>query len=350
MSSFLGKLNEDITPILKNISWLTAERFFRLSIGLVVNVWLARYLGPADFGLFNYALAWVAIFAILASFGMNRVLIRELSENTNAVDALLGTVWILRLVLGGAILLLSYCSTLIIAQHLDAVLVQMIGIITLATVFQAFDVVDQFFQSRVLSKYSVIARSLSFFCIAIIKIVLLLNEAPLISFAYAAAAEILLSGVGLLLMYKKRGYRLNKWYFDLPLAQRLIKESWPEMIAGFGALIFLRIDQIMLGHLASNEAMGLYAAALRLSEVWFFIPVIINSSLFPALLRVRQKNPVLYYQRLQQLLSLLMALSYLIAVSMILLASPLIDFLFGPAYAGAATRRGAHHASHGGQL
>lgn len=326
----------NLLKIVDNIGWLYFERILRLAIGLVVTVWMARVLGPANFGLLNYALAWVAIAAVLASLGMNRVLVREISEAPEHAGHLLGTVWLLRLCLGGLILFVFYLFALVASQDVDPGLVSLIAIISLGMVFQSFDVVEQFFLARTQSKYSVIARSIGFLCVTLVKILLLVYKAPLVSFAYAAAAEIILMGLSLLFIYQQREQSLNSWNFDTVLAGRLLRESWPEMIAGLGVLVFMRIDQIMLGHLDSSHAMGLYAAALRLSDVWIFIPQLINNSVFPALVRIRQRNPELYYLRIQQLMSTLFAIYYVIAISMMGLAYPVMHLLYGEAYAQAA--------------
>ena len=65
----------------KNTSWLFAEKILRMVVGLLVGVWVARYLGPEQFGLLSYALSFVGLFSIVATFGLDEIVVRELVKN-----------------------------------------------------------------------------------------------------------------------------------------------------------------------------------------------------------------------------------------------------------------------------
>jgi PST family polysaccharide transporter len=97
----------------------------------------------------------------------------------------------------------------------------------------------------------------------------------------------------------------------------------------------MKIDQVMLGEMAGDEAVGIYAAATRVSELWYFIPVSIVSSLFPAILRTREVDESLYYRRLQRLFSLMAALAIGIAIPMTFLSGRVVVLLFGDGFAAA---------------
>lgn len=61
----------------KNTSWLFGEKILRMAVGLFVGVWLARYLGPEQFGLFSYAQSFVGLFIAIATFGLDGIVVRE---------------------------------------------------------------------------------------------------------------------------------------------------------------------------------------------------------------------------------------------------------------------------------
>jgi len=120
------------------------------------------------------------------------------------------------------------------------------------------------------------------------------------------------------------------------LMQRLLRESWPEIIAGFSGLLFMRLDQLMLENMAGSAQVGMFAVAAKLSESWFFVPAAIVASTFPSIVRERERNRPLYLRRISQLMVSLTGLSYLAALTTSLLAGPVVGLLYGPAYADSA--------------
>lgn len=57
----------------KNTCWMMGEQFLRIIAGVFVGIWVARYLGPEQFGLFSYVLAFTAIFGGIAKLGLNGI-------------------------------------------------------------------------------------------------------------------------------------------------------------------------------------------------------------------------------------------------------------------------------------
>ena len=117
----------------------------------------------------------------------------------------------------------------------------------------------------------------------------------------------------------------------------LIAQSWPELFAGFACLVFMRIDQIMLGNMLGDEAVGQYAVASRLAEAWYFIPSALVASSFPAIVRQRTTDRVLYLKRIHQLLVTLVAISYAVALLVMFMAPWAVETLFGKAYEHSAS-------------
>ena len=113
----------------------------------------------------------------------------------------------------------------------------------------------------------------------------------------------------------------------------MLHTTWPLIIAGLAASVYIRIDQVLLGTLANSEAVGIYAAAVRVSELWYFIPGAIAASIFPALVQTReQRSDAVYRQRTQVYYDLLALLGFSIAIFVTLTADPFIRLLFGPDY------------------
>src|SRR3546814_6946991 len=81
------------------------------------------------------------------------------------------------------------------------------------------------------------------------------------------------------------------WSISLPLARRLLGQSWPLLLSGFAVMTYMRIDQIMLATMLDDHAVGVFSAALRVAEVWYFIPMAITGAAFPRMLEKRTADP-----------------------------------------------------------
>lgn len=322
--------------IIANIGWLFADRILRMGVGLFVGVWVARYLGIEQFGLFSYATAFVALFSTLTTLGLPSLVIRSITHEPEKRAEILGTTFWLQLV-GGITTLLLAVSIMFVLRHEDRLTLSLVAILASTSILKAFGTIELWFQSQVQSKYPVLAQNTAFLIVAIVKVVLINLQAPLLAFAGATLAESVVGAVGLILFYRLQGYSLRIWRWSLPLAKTLLHESWPLILSGFAIMIYLKVDQIMLGEMRGNQVVGLYSSATRISEIWYFIPTTIVSSAAPSIYAAKKAaNESLYYQRIEKLLKILSLLAILIAVPMTFLSGAIITRLFGNSYAAAA--------------
>src|ERR1035437_5868729 len=318
-----------------NTSWLFAEKLLRMGIGLMVGVWVARYLGPSQFGALNYALAFATLFSVVATLGLNTIVVRDLVRTPAEKDVIMGTTFGLKLCGGIAAMLAAVIVAKSIRSH-DSAAVWLITVTALGMVFSAFDAIDFWFQSQVEARYIVWAKSSVFLMVSLGKVVLLLCGASLVMFAWAGTVEVAIGAAALVIAYWKTGGRLGVWRFELVLAQSLLRNSWPLILSGALGLIYLRIAQVMVGRMTSNAELGMYSVAVRLAEAWFFIPMAIVASVSPNLVAAKQIDETLFHARPQRLYSLMALTSYAVAVPTTLLAPVIIKTLFGRAYQGAA--------------
>lgn len=335
------RFSPKLLKVAANASWLFADRFLRMGVGLVVGVWVARYLGTQQFGLFNYATAFVALLTPFANLGLDNIVIREIVRGSSDKNEILGTTFFLKLA-GGCILFVLAILSISLLRPGDRLTVWLVSILSLGVIFQAFDTIDLQFQAQVQSKYTVIAKNLAFIIITFVKVTLIQINAPLIAFAWAGLAESGLSAVGLAINYRVQRYSVWVWRWSLTRAIALLKESWPLILSGLTIMIYMRIDQIMLGQMIDDRAVGLYSAATRISEVWYFIPTAIASSVFPTIIEAKGISESLYYQRLKQLLRLMVFLSIAIAIPMTFVSKTLMISLFGQEYIAASSILAIH--------
>jgi O-antigen/teichoic acid export membrane protein len=324
----------ELQRALDNTGWLFADKIFRMGIGLLVGVWIARYLGPTQFGLLNFAGSFATLFSALALLGLEAIIVRELVRNPASQNELLGTTFFLRLLSGGisfaaALLTISIIRPEEPATHL---LVALAGGML---IFQAVDVIDLWFQSEVQSRYVVMARGAAFFCSAGLKVGLIMAEASLVAFALANALELALGAVGLMIVYRLNGQFISRWRVRAAKVRQLVSEGLPLVLSGIVFMVYLRVDQVMLGQMVGDKEVGIYAAAVRIAEIWYFIPVAVVSSVFPNIIKARESDKDEFYRRLQRLYNLMAFMGYVVAVPVTVIAGFVVKLLFGDAYAAA---------------
>ncbi len=347
MKAVLGKLLpsymvEKITElgywhsVLENMGWLFLDKLFRMGVGLFVGVWIARYLGPGQYGTLSYAQAFVALFSVLASLGVDKIVIRDIVNDPDCSAETLGTAFVLKII-GGFLTTVISLAAIYLLRPEDSLTFYLVAIIAVGTIFQSFDVIDLWFSSQIQSKYTVYSLNIAFILVSVVKVALILAGAPLTAFAWAALAEVIIGSVGMLAFYRWNGYAMSKWKNSYKRAQELLQQSWPLILSGITIMVYMRIDQIMLGQMLGQYAVGIYSAAVKLSEIWYFIPVAIISSFTPALLDAKKLDESIYYHRLQKIFNLLAIIAYSLAIPVTFLADWIITVLFGTEYGPAGT-------------
>lgn len=308
---------------------------------MLVGVWIARYLGPAQYGVLSYAVAFVALFMPLVTLGMDSIIVRDLVKDPDRRSEIFGTVFVLRLVFAFGVLPMIFLISILMWPD-DVLMRSAVMIVACGLLFQSFEVIDLWFQSQVRSKYSVIAKNAAFVSVTALRVLLLIFQAPVLAFVMATVVEAALGGLAMAVAYRRTGQSFAAWRFSKSTVTTLLRECWPFLISGLAVLVYMRIDQVMLGGLSGAEQVGIYSAALRLSEVWYFIPLGMVSSAFPAIVMSRKESETVYLKRLQKLMTAMVAMAYAIAIPMTLVSTPLVKLLFGDAYAASGPVLAVH--------
>ncbi|MFZ4619913.1 MAG: flippase [Bacteroidota bacterium] len=330
----------NFSPTLKktinNLTWLSIDRVVRLFGAVFVNAWIIRYLGPEQNGILSYAVAFVGMFSPLAVLGMDAIVIRDIVRNPEDKDEILGSSFALRL--AGAFLALIFASTAIfLVRANDGYTRLLVFILSAGMIFQSFDVVDYWFQSQVQSKFTVYAKNTAFFAASAIKIIAILFQAPILIFVIITSLELMISAVGMVLMYRLRGNSVWDWHFTFQRAKSLIINSWPIVISDLAVFMQSRIDQVMIGQYLTNADVGFYAAAQKISEPLSFIPMIIMSSVFPVIVQTKEWSEKEYYRRLTNLYRLMFIISFIMCLPIALMSKQIVSILYGAKYASSAT-------------
>jgi polysaccharide transporter, PST family len=307
-----------------------------MGLGVFIVIWIARYLGPGEFGIYNYAIALVAIFTAFASLGLDNIIVREIVRNPSKKNEILGTGFVLKFT--ASLITVGIISLIIFSIRPDDALTRTMVVILAGTmIFQSFDVIDFWFQSQVQSKYTVISKNAAFLIISGVHIGLILSGAPLVAFAWSRLGEIFLFAVFLIFFFYYTGSLPGNLQVNIDRAKDLIRNSWPLVLSGIMIMLYMRIDQVMLGEMIGVNSVGIYAAAIRLTEVWYFIPMAILISVFPTILETKSRDEKLYYRRLQRMYSLFTWMAITIAIIVTFIANPVIRILYGTDYSAASS-------------
>jgi PST family polysaccharide transporter len=331
----IGQLTPALRKVLHNTAWLMVDRIVRMGLGLLVSVWIARYLGPTQYGILSFAISFVALFGTMSTLGLDGIVVRHLVTGGADSNEILGTAFVLRL-LGGILAPLLAVASIHFMEPNDPITLLLVSLLSVGLFFQAFDTIDVYFQAQVQSKVTVWAKNAAFLLVAGIRVFLVQAKAPLWTFAAAQVTELALGALGLMAMYRWRGGRVSIWR-----AIQLLQQSWPVILTGMAIMIYSRIDMVMLKYMQGDAAVGLYATATRISEVWYFVPVAIVSSVSPAIIRAKD-NPRIYYERIGKLFSLMSLIALVIGSGIALSSHWIIHVLYTEAFRGAAPVLAVH--------
>lgn len=303
-----------------------------MGVGLLVGVWVARYLGPEQFGLINFALAFIGMFGTLATLGLQSIVVRDLLQDPDNVQITLGTAAILHIIAG----LVSYVLLLITIAYFradDPLARSVVSILGALLLFKASDIAVYWFESQVQSKYVVWVQNSVFLLFSMVRVALILNKATLTAFVWLAFAETFIVSLILAIVFSRLGQPLATLKINIKRAKEMLKDGWPLILTSIAIIIYMKIDQIMLGEMIGDQAVGIYSAATRVSEIWYFIPMAIVPSVFPAILEAKRHSEAEYYTKLQRLFDLMVWISVSIALPMTFLSTEIMTMLYGDAYA-----------------
>lgn len=316
-----------------NFGWMAGEKAIRLVLNVGVGFFVARHLGVERWGLLNFALAVVGVVGLLAELGLEGVARRELIRDADGAPRLL--VVVRRLRLAGAGLAGVILAGLLLGGRFNAEESALLAIVALTFFQPAWSVGELWFQSRLEARSAMVAQLGALVVGAAARLWLVHQSAGVRAFAAVLVVEMVVAGIALDALARRAGLRRAGVSFDTPTARRLVREAWPLLLSGFAVMLYLRLDAIMLRAMIGPAAVGVYAAAVRFTEIWYFVPGAVAASLLPSLLRARERGAQDYTERLQRIYDLNAALAYSFSIPLALAAPVVIRLAYGDAFAAA---------------
>ena len=327
--------------LLGNGVWRVGDNVFRMGFGLLVSVYVARYLHPTGFGLISFASAMATLVTAIAQFGTQTVVVRDLIRRPEDRAAILGSALVLRLVTGAVSILLAIGATALLRPG-DYRAVEVVLIVAGVALPRAWDVVDYDYQARIEAGPVVIARNIGFVAFAVLRVLLVLIHAPLEAFAFAITGEQVLAAILLVRLWRRDGLAVRMRSANRRELRDLVVTTWPLVIAGLSYVVYMRIDQIMLAGMMGDASVGLFSAAIKISEALYFIPAAATATVAPAMTAAYRRSDAEYHRHMLRVMRILVRLGLGIAVVFSCFSRFIIVKLYGPAYAPAAAVLSIH--------
>jgi O-antigen/teichoic acid export membrane protein len=320
---------------LDNSAWLFVDQLVRMAAGLLVGVWIARYLGPEQYGWLNYAAAVIGTIGVLTSLGLNAVVVREIAREPAAAGVWMGAAFLLKS-LGGAVGFLLCVGAAWLQPAAMSATRPLIVIVGLGLFFQGLDIYDLFFQAKGTSRISAWVRIVACVLANLLKVGLILGNASLAALAATATVELAISGAGWIFAGRTTGHPLGSLRVERARVLTLLRESWPLALSGLALYVQAYADQLVIGIFLGGVELGEYSAALRLVAVFGFVPMVLQTVAAPEITRAKRDDERLYRRRLHNFYRLMFVMFVLTAVPLIIFGPWVVTRLFGASYVGAA--------------
>lgn len=318
--------------VIANMSWLMGGKIVNMILSFFVSLATARYLGPSNFGSINYVAAYVSFFSSIASLGLSVIVIKEVSSGEEDDNKVIWTGILMRF-LTAVVSTVAVVAFFAIAKKNDPLLVPIAALESIAILASAFDTFMYWFQGKLLGKYVSIAGVIAYLAMSLYRIYLLANGADLLWFAFATSVDTLVLALVLFIFYvKENGFRP---VISLPLGKKLLKQSYHYLISGLIAILYSKIDQIMLGDMLDKASVGLYSAALTIAGLWGMIPSAFIQSVSPILYKNAQTDRGMFLKRLKQSYAGIWFLNVCWSLGISLFSYWVVMLLYGAEYMGA---------------
>lgn len=314
---------------LQNTGWMAFAQIYQMVISLFIGVISARYLGPTNYGTINYAASYISFFTIFCALGLEGIVVKEMISKREQEGIILGSGIAMRLI-AGVLSMIAVCVIVYFLNPNDSVLLTVTFLQSIILPFNAFHLIDMWYQSKLNSKVSTIIRCISYTLMSLYKIYLLITGKSVEWFAFSTSLDSLLIALMFMLMYKKNGIRKLK--FDYNTSKELLLQSYHLIISTMMAVLYSQMDRVMIGKMMTQTDVGFYTAAATICNMWVFIPQAFANSARPVIMELKDKDSNMYIRRLKQLMGFIFWIGALFSIVFTVMADFIIHVLYGDAY------------------
>lgn len=314
---------------LQNTGWMAFAQIYQMVISLFIGVISARYLGPTNYGTINYAASYISFFTIFCALGLEGIVVKEMISKREQEGIILGSGIAMRLI-AGVLSMIAVCVIVYFLNPNDSVLLTVTFLQSIILPFNAFHLIDMWYQSKLNSKVSTIIRCISYTLMSLYKIYLLITGKSVEWFAFSTSLDSLLIALMFMLMYRRNGTRKLK--FDYNTSKELLLQSYHLIISTMMAVLYSQMDRVMIGKMMTQTDVGFYTAAATICNMWIFIPQAFANSARPVIMELKDKDSNMYIRRLKQLMGFIFWIGALFSIVFTVMADFIIHVLYGDAY------------------
>lgn len=315
--------------VFNNAKWIIICRVGQSLMQMVVGMITARYLGPSNYGLINYAASVVAFVLPFAQLGLPATLIQELVDTPEQEGEIMGTAMLSNLI--SAVACFAFAVGFVsIANHGETVTLIVCGLYSISLLFRTMELMNYWFQYKLKSKFpSIIMLGVSII-ISLYKIFILIAQKSIYWFAIVTTIEFALSGFAMVMIYS--GMKCQVFKFTFAMSKRLLRRSRYFILAAAMVTIFQNTDHIMLKMMVGDRQNGFYTAAITCATIFHFLYFAIVDSVRPVVLENRKAGMLEYEESLANLYSIVIYLAVAQAIGFTILAKPIVNVLYGEEY------------------
>ena len=321
--------------VAQNAGWLVGSKVIQMILSFFISLLTARYLGPSNYGLINYATAYTTFFSALCSLGLNSIIVKELLDNPNDEGNVLGTAIGMKLA-SSLLSVICIIGISILFDHKDSLTVTVVVLCNLGLLLQIFDTIHYWFQAHLLSKYSAIINLIAYTVLSGYRIFLLATGKDVRWFAIGSSVDHLVIAILLFILYKKKSN--SNLSFSTDRAKSMLQKSYHFILSGLMVSIYNSTDRLMLKQMLDETEVGYYSLAVSLCTMWTFVLVAIIDSMTPDILNHFKNDDIgLFNRRNKQLYAIVFYASIFVSVLFCIFGGVIISILYGEAYLPAVT-------------
>ena len=318
-----------IKRVFKNASWIVFSKLIKAILTLIVTMIMARKLGPNNYGLINYAASLVSFIIPVMKLGLDSTLVHDIINHPHEEGKYVGTS-IIANVISGLLCILGIIVFVLFANCGETETIIVCSLYSITLLFQAIEIVQYWFQAKLLSKYPSIAMLIAYIITSLVQILILLFGGNIYLFAISYSLEFLIISFMLLFLYKKDSPQKLDYSFDT--FKLIFNKSKYYIIASMMITIFAHTDKIMIKFMIGNENVGYYSAALTCASMFSFVFAAIIDSFRPVIFEKKKVSNKQFEKYITSLYSIIIVGSLTVSLLMTIFSSLIISIMYGSEY------------------
>lgn len=315
-----------------NAAWLIGGKVCQMGLSLIVGILTARFLGPGNYGLINYGMAWVTFFTALSNLGLNSVIVKEFLDHPDEEGVTIGSALGMRL-LSSVLSVIMIVGIVCVLDNGEPVTITVVALCSVGLVFHMFETLSYWFQAHYMSKINAMATLTAYVIVSAYKIILLALGKDVRWFAFATSVDYLVAAAVLMMAYRK--HCGAKFRFSLQKAKKLLGSSYHYILSSMMVAIYGQTDKLMLKHMLNESEVAYYSAAASICTMWVFILTAIIDSMYPTILKLHGSDREAFNRKNRQLYAIVFYFSVFVSLVLVLFGDLGVRILYGESFAPA---------------